>query len=363
MADKPLIFDYQFPELVDFAKENGLPQYRADQIWHGIYSQLWKTPEEFTTLPKKVVNLLNENIAFEGITPVTSVQSSDGHTLKTLFRLRDGNNIETVLMEYDTRNTLCISSQAGCAMNCSFCATGQMGFFRNLTPGEIVEQVIYFARVLQARDEPVTNIVFMGMGEPFHNYNNVMTAINILNQHEGFNLGARRFTISTVGLIPGIERFTQENSQVNLAISLHAATDELRASMIPINNRYPIEDLIAACKRYVEHTNRRITFEWALINQVNDTPEQAQELIRLLKGMLCHVNVIPLNPTAGFDGQKSKKGRVYQFQSILQDHGIPCTVRMRRGIDIQAGCGQLANKVNQQEGSFDLPEQNVPPST
>jgi 23S rRNA (adenine2503-C2)-methyltransferase len=219
-----------------------------------------------------------------------------------------------------------------------------MGFTRNLTPGEIVEQVLYFERLLREKGESVTNIVYMGMGEPFHNYDAVIKSFNILNHHDGFNLGARRFTISTVGLIPGIERFAEENNQVNLAISLHATDDKRRSSIMPVNDRYPIKDLIAACHRYFEVTGRRITFEWALIQGVNDSTDEANALADLLLGLTCHVNVIPLNPTAGYDGKKSDLNCVNAFQQTLQKRGVPCTVRIRRGIDIQAGCGQLASK-------------------
>ena len=247
-------------------------------------------------------------------------------------------------MHYDRRKTLCISTQAGCAMGCVFCATGQMGFKRHLTSGEIVEEVLYYARMLRAEGEQVTNVVFMGMGEPFHNYDATMSAIQRLNHPEGMNLGARRFTISTVGLVPVIKRFADEKSQVNLAISLHAANDELRSSMLPINRKYPIEELMTACREYIEKTGRRLTFEWALIQDVNDSVETARELGNLLRGMIAHVNVIPLNPTHKFAGKGSTRERAAAFKAELEQAGIPCTVRMRRGIDIQAGCGQLATR-------------------
>ena len=248
-------------------------------------------------------------------------------------------------MEYDKRRTLCISSQAGCAMGCTFCATGQMGFMRNLSPGEIVAQVLYFARILKERNEAVTNIVLMGMGEPFHNYDATMKAIDNLNDSDGFNLGARRITISTVGLVPAIKRFTEENRQVNLAISLHSTDNQQRSSMMPVNKKYPIEELIEACRNYAKQTRRRITFEWALIQNVNDSVEDAKKLATLLQGLLCHVNVIPLNPTQGFSGQRSEKERIYAFRDTLERAGIPCTIRIRRGIEIQAGCGQLATNI------------------
>jgi 23S rRNA (adenine2503-C2)-methyltransferase len=245
-------------------------------------------------------------------------------------------------MRYKERNTLCISTQSGCAMGCVFCATGQMGFRRNLSSGEIVEQVVYYARQLAQSRQVVTNIVLMGMGEPFHNYESCMTAIDRMNHPDGLNLGARRFTISTVGLVPMIKRFANEHRQVNLAISLHATDNETRERLLPINRKYPLEDLLKACHEYIEKTHRRITFEWALIQDVNDSAEQARQLGRLLNGLLCHVNVIPLNPTRGYTGMATTQARAKEFQKELERFGIPCTIRTRRGIDIQAGCGQLA---------------------
>jgi len=253
-------------------------------------------------------------------------------------------------MRYDERRTLCISTQAGCAMGCVFCATGQMGFSRQLTAGEIVEQVLYYARELKESGEAVTNVVVMGMGEPFHNYDNTLAAIDRLNHPEGLNLGARRFTISTVGLVPMIRRFAKEGRQVNLAISLHAADDALRSSLLPVNKKYPLAQLIDACREYVELTNRRITFEWALIRDVNDTPEQARKLASLVRGLLCHVNVIPLNPTRKYPGQATTRDRAATFCAELEKAGIPATIRIRRGIDIQAGCGQLATEKTAREG-------------
>ena len=228
-------------------------------------------------------------------------------------------------------------------MNCSFCATGQMGFKRHLTSGEIVEQVIYYARMLADKDDKVTNVVVMGMGEPFHNYDATIKAIDILNDHDGFNFGERRFTISTVGLVPMIYKFANEKRQINLAISLHTTNNALRSSMIPINQKYPVEELIAACRQYVAQTNRRITFEWALIQGVNDSPQNAKDLADLLHGLLCHVNIIPLNPTHNFEGQASSRTQALLFQAELESHNIPCTIRLRRGIEIAAGCGQLAS--------------------
>lgn len=340
--DRPLIYDLNQTDLIETLKGWGEPTYRARQIWQGLYQQLWDSPDAFTNLSKSLRTRLGEHFRFHGLVPGQTLESSDGETVKTLFRLPDQNAIEAVLMRYDRRNTLCISSQAGCAMGCVFCATGQMGYKRHLTSGEIVEQVLYYARQLRASGLEVTNVVLMGMGEPFHNYENVLQAIDRLNDPNGFNMGARRFTISTVGLVPMIRKFAAEKRQVNLAISLHAATDEQRSALLPVNRKYPLQELIAACRDYVEETGRRITFEWALIDGENDTPEEAHRLASLLSGLLCHVNLIPLNPTQQYSGKGSSRQRVARFSEILEKSGIPCTVRMRRGIDIQAGCGQLA---------------------
>src|SRR3990172_848472 len=276
-----------------------------------------------------------EHLTFSPFNVKVYQDSKDGFTRKTLFELSDKNLIEAVLMRYgdpadnpqitasapDSKNlrgaknrrTLCISTQAGCAMGCVFCATGQMGFKRHLSSGEIVAQAMYYARMLKGENQAVTNIVLMGMGEPFHNYDNSMAAIDRLNDPEGYNFGARRFTISTVGLVPMIRRFADEKRQVNLAISLHAADDEARVSMLPINKKYKIAEVLDACRYYVSQTGRRVTFEWALIHEVNDTPEVAKKLASRLKGLLCHVNAIPLNPTAGYAGRATSHARAVQF--------------------------------------------------
>jgi len=344
--EKQFIFDLEFADLTSLLAEWEEPAYRAKQIWEGLYQQFWGSPDDFSALPRSLRQKLGEALEFSHLTLETVLDSSDGETRKSLFRLPDGQPIEAVRMEYSRRRTLCISTQAGCAMGCVFCATGQMGFRRNLTCGEIVEQVIYYARQLKQKGEHVTNVVVMGMGEPFHNYEATLGAIDRLNDPQGFNLGARHFTISTVGLTPAIRRFAAERRQVNLAVSLHAADDSLRTSMLPVNRKYPIVQVLAACREYVEQTHRRITFEWALIDHINDTPEQATRLADLLKGLLCHVNVIPLNPTQQYDGKATTRERALAFQAILEQHGVPCTIRLRRGIDIQAGCGQLAGTMH-----------------
>jgi 23S rRNA (adenine2503-C2)-methyltransferase len=369
-----LIYDLDLPSLTALLAEWGQPAYRARQIWQGLYQHFYDSPEQFTSLPTSLRAKLAQEFTFTPFTVKTWLASSDGFTRKTLFELLDGHLIEAVLMRYGDpadeppsprgvggeglpspsgrgaggegrkikRRTLCISTQAGCAMGCVFCATGQMGFKRHLTSGEIVAQVMYYARLLHQVNEAVTNIVFMGMGEPFHNYDNVMAAIDRLNDPQGYRFGARRITLSTVGLAPQIRRFADEGRQVNLAISLHAAEDDQRLAIMPVNKRYKIDEVLEACRYYIEKTHRRVTFEWALINGVNDTPEVAAKLAARLKGLLCHVNAIPLNPTAGYAGRAARRERAEIFKQTLEAAGIPCTIRMRRGIDIQAGCGQLA---------------------
>lgn len=348
-----LIYDLDLPDISKLLEKWNETGYRATQIWQGLYQQLYDSPEQFTNLSKNLRLKLAEAVTFSPFRVKARHDSSDGQTQKTLFELPDRSLIEAVLMNYgpddaepanrrSSRITLCISTQAGCAMGCVFCATGQMGFKRNLTSGEIVAQVMHYAKMLNSRNEKVTHIVLMGMGEPFHNYDHTMAAIDRLNHPQGFNFGARRFTISTVGLVPQIRRFADEKRQVNLAISLHAADDEERLAIMPVNKRYPVHEVIEACKYYIQATRRRVTFEWALIHGVNDTPEVARRLASKLKGLLCHVNAIPLNPTAGYGGGASSRERAVQFKRILEQAGIPCTIRMRRGIDIEAGCGQLA---------------------
>jgi 23S rRNA (adenine2503-C2)-methyltransferase len=357
----PSIFDLPRARFDETLAAWGQPRYRAAQVWQGLYRDLAGSAAEITTIPKSLRERLGAEFSFGSLTPLVEAKSSDGHTRKVLFALPDNRQIESVLMGYATRRTACISTQAGCAMGCVFCATGQMGFRRHLSAGEIVEQVLWFARELKAQSDHVTNIVVMGMGEPFHNYDATMAAVDQLNDPDGFNFGARRITISTVGLVPAIERFAEEKRQVNLAVSLHAATDELRAEMLPINKKYPLAVLFAAVRKYYETTRRRVTFEWALIQGKNDTPTQARALSLLAKGLPCHVNVIPLNPTRDYAGQATTRERATAFKAALEGYGIPCTIRVRRGIDINAGCGQLA--VEESAKGTPIPLAALPPDT
>ncbi|GAB4416015.1 MAG: 23S rRNA (adenine(2503)-C(2))-methyltransferase RlmN [Anaerolineae bacterium] len=342
----PLIFDLSLDALTATLAEWGYPAYRARQVWEWVYQHKVDDFAAMTTLPQALREQLAGAFRLSGLSLVAEQRSSDGQTVKRLWQLPDGQMIESVLMAYDDdRRTACISTQAGCAMGCVFCATGQMGFARHLTAGEIVEQAVQFARVLEAEGERLSNVVLMGMGEPLHNYDATLEAIRRLNDPHGLNIGQRHITLSTVGLVPEILRFADEGLQVGLAISLHAATDEERSRLLPINRRWPLADLLEAVRAYIQRTGRRVTFEWALIAGENDTVEQAEALGRLLQGLKCHVNLIPLNPTGGYGGRPSDPQRVATFQAVLRAYHIGSTVRVRRGIDIQAGCGQLKAEV------------------
>jgi len=339
---KKLIYDLTLDELTHWVSKQREPKYRAAQIWEGLYKQYYSDPASYSNISKTLKKRLAQTFNFSPLMPQATLSSRDGNTVKTLFELSGDARIETVLMRYTSRNSLCISTQSGCAMGCTFCATGQMGFTRHLSSGEIIAQVIYYANILSQSSESLTNVVFMGMGEPFQNYDACLDAIRRLNDPDGFNMGARRFTISTVGIVPKIKKFADEGLQVNLAISLHAGDNAIRSSLVPINRMYPIEKVIEACKYYIQKTNRRVSFEYALINGVNDSNLQAMALGDHLKGMLCHVNLIALNPTDGFDNTGSKQERIDAFLQILTAKKIQATVRTPRGIEIQAGCGQLA---------------------
>ncbi|MEE9415941.1 MAG: 23S rRNA (adenine(2503)-C(2))-methyltransferase RlmN [Acidimicrobiales bacterium] len=312
-----------------------VPGYRVDQIWQGLYDE-GLAISEITTLPAA----LRETLATDLPTALTTAEESvskDGQTIKWLWKLNDGAAIETVLMHYRDRSTVCISTQAGCAMACGFCATGQAGFDRQLTVGEIVEQVVMARRA--SGDRRVSNVVFMGMGEPMANYGATWAAAERL--HGDFGLSARHLTISTVGVIPGIRRLAEESLPVNLAVSLHAANDTLRDEMVPINKRYPISDLMSACHDYFDAKGRRVSFEWALIDGVNDRPSDAHELAALASPLRAHVNLIPLNPTPGYLTRGTPPDRVRSFADELTSLGVNATVRRNRGTDIDAACGQL----------------------
>lgn len=353
--NKRSLLDCSQEALTEYVAELGQPAYRSRQIWDWIYKRYALDFAEMSNLPKDLRQQLAQEATVAPLTPVTHMVSQNRDTQKVLFALPDGQTVETVLMVYETRRTLCISSQVGCAMGCTFCATAQGGLARNLTAGEIVAQVLYFARYLAEpgqnpemdleRPTAVTNVVLMGMGEPMHNYKNVWTAIRRLTDTGAFGLGARHITLSTVGLVPMIERMADEGLQVTLAVSLHAPNDELRSQLVPVTRRYSVDDLLAAVQRYIDKTNRRVTFEYALMRGINDSPELAAELARKLQPLLCHVNLIPLNPIPDSPFQPTSDEDTERFQQILRRQGVPATVRLRRGIEINAGCGQLRQAV------------------
>lgn len=332
-----------FSDVDRFVSHFELKPYRLRQIYHAAVKELLGGVEDVTTLPQQLRSALaDRGIAFSAIEPLTVQRSRDEQTTKALFRLHDGKEVEAVLMEhYGGRTTVCISSQAGCAFACAFCSTGQAGFNRNLSAGEIFDQAWYFARVLAARGKRITNVVFMGMGEPFHNYGAVMEAVTLLNDPQGFGLGNRHITISTVGLVDKIDAFAGERLQVNLAISLHAPTDELRSRMMPVNRRYSIAELMAACERYVAATNRKVFFEYVMLEGVNDDGACARALAQLMRGRLYHVNLIPYNATPDGEFAATPERRIWEFAAILDAAGVPVTVRQNMGRDIAAACGQL----------------------
>jgi 23S rRNA (adenine2503-C2)-methyltransferase len=326
-----------------FAQAHGLKKYRLHQLYRAAANELVADVAGVTVLPKELrADLAAEGYGFDSVAPVVVQHSNDKQTIKGLFRLRDGNEVESVLMQHhNERNTICISSQAGCAYACAFCSTGQAGFTRHLSATEIFDQARYWARHLAQQGRKVTNVVFMGMGEPFHNYAAVMDAVRLLNDPNGLGLGHRHITISTVGVVPQIDQFADEDIQVNLAISLHAPTDELRSSIMPVNRKWPVAELMAAVERYIAKSKRKVFFEYVMLDGVNDRPQDAQALARLMRGPLYHVNIIPYNATPDAKLGATGDERIRAFTAILEAKGIACTVRIPMGRDIAAACGQL----------------------
>lgn len=332
-------------DLIKKLKENGIPGFRASQIIHAACQEGIKSYSAMSTLPKSIKEILEKEVPFTSIEPVRVMTSRDGCTQKVLFHLKDGLKIEAVLMKFkDGRHSVCVSSQAGCQLGCKFCATGTMKFGRDLKDEEISDQILYFAQQLHEEKKHVTNIVFMGMGEPFMNYDNVMKAVRTMNDPKGLNIGARHITLSTSGICEGIEKLTDEPLQVNLAISLHAPNQELRQKIMPIARKYSLEQLMDAIKKYLDKTNRRISYEYVMLKGINDSPKEAKELAKLIKGQLCHVNLIPYNATdiKGIEG--SMRSNIEEFCDILLAAGIAATIRVTMGQDIAAACGQLANR-------------------
>jgi 23S rRNA (adenine2503-C2)-methyltransferase len=339
-------------EMEKMVMELEQPRYRADQILYPIYNKFPKDISEILQLPTSLRDkLIAEGYTIGSAKEVNRIVSEDGDTTKILLNLVDGNPIETVLIQYPTskinghpRSTICVSTQDGCAMGCIFCATGQMGFKRNIKAEDIVAQVIHFARLLQERDQHVTNLVFMGMGEPLANYDEMIRAVRLLTDNRCFGLGQRHITISTIGIIKEIDRLADENLQIGLAISLHAPNDKLRRKLVPTAGPHSVNDLISAGRRYYKKTGRRVTFEYALIEGINDSPEVAAELAYLLEGNGSHVNLIPINPTAG-NFKRPARRSVLEFERILVNAGVNCTVRVEKGSEISAACGQLRTDI------------------
>jgi 23S rRNA (adenine2503-C2)-methyltransferase len=363
------LYDASLAELEDLMRQWKQPAFRARQLYRQLYTNLAADVHAMSDLPLALRERLAADTTLTRL-QLVRVQSADaGMTRKALFALPEGPEVETVLMVYPDRATVCVSTQAGCAMGCVFCATGKLGLLRNLSTGDIVEQVLWAAREVrqmaaqQPDDAPLpdqlTNLVFMGMGEPFANYDRWWAAVERLHDPQGFNFGARRMTVSTVGLVPGIRRLAHEELPINLAISLHAPDDDLRGELMPVNKRYPLAELLATTRDYTEQTRRRVSFEYVLMQGTNDTPQHASQLATLLRGMLCHVNLIPWNPVPGAPLSRSTRQRVLAFQRVLQDGNIACTVRVERGVDIAAACGQLAGHTERQQAAQSDTHTNV----
>ena len=334
------IKDFDLKDLEEEFEKIGEKKYRAGQVFHWLYVEKVKSFDEMTNLSLSLREKLKENYTMCNYKIIRKQESSDG-TKKYLFDVLDGNAIETVLMEYHHGKTICVSSQIGCKMGCKFCASTGIKFVRSLTAGEIVEQIL---AVEQDIGDKISNIVYMGIGEPLDNYDNVIKSIRIVNNQKGLNIGARHISVSTSGLVPKIYDLANENIPCTLSISLHATTDEKRSAMMPVNNAYNIEQLIKACKDYIKVTNRRISFEYALAKDNNDNLDDAKRLVKLLKGMLCHVNLIPINKIENGSFTKSSNENIIKFRDYLNDNGIVATIRRELGSDIDAACGQLRRK-------------------
>ena len=340
------VYDLTFPQLTQLFAEWQCAAAHAKRLWRYLYRDLATEFAAMSELPTKLLARLQAEATLGHLTAAKCIQAEDGRTHKFLLNLQDGEQIETVQMEYgkaaNIRTTACLSSQVGCALGCVFCATGQMGFSRNLTSGEIVAQALFVARRCRDQGKRLGNLVLMGMGEPLLNYDAVLTALEILHDSAGLAIGAKQITLSTVGVIPGIVRLADEGRKYSLAVSLHAANQSDRLALIPTAQPWPVWDLIEACRYYTAKLGQKIFFEWTLIEGKNDSPAQAGELADLLRGIPCQVNLIPLNPTSGFDGRAGNAAAITEFRRILAQRQIPSSVRQRRGIEIAAGCGQLA---------------------
>jgi len=336
------ILDYNYSTLEEKILQLNEPSYRTSQIWEGLYKLNYSTWKDFSNLPIPLRTSLSKQYNILPLDPIKENKTTDERTTKILFQLYDGNLIESVHLVNKNRNTICISTQAGCPVGCAFCATGKSGFFRNLNASEIIGQVLFFSYRLHAIGQRISNIVLMGMGEPFLNYNATLQSLNRFNDPKGIAIGARKITISTIGIIEKIVKFADEQRQFKLAISLHAPDDKIREELIPLAKKYPIKEILKSADYYILKTNRRITYEYVLIDKINSNSEQALALAELLKNQNCHVNLIAVNPNSHFEGKPPSIQSINKFSNILLRNGISTTIRNSQGSKIKAGCGQLA---------------------
>ena len=346
--EKQSIYSLRYEELQDWLQAHGQQKFRAKQIFEWLYEKRVNHIEEMTNISKELRTLLDENFIVTTLTTVVKQESQDG-TIKFLFELQDGYTIETVLMRHKYGNSVCVTTQVGCRIGCTFCASTLGGLKRNLESGEIVSQVLAVQKALDATEERVSQVVIMGIGEPFENYSEMMDFLKIINNDNGLNIGARHITVSTSGIVPKIYDFADESIQINFAVSLHAATNEVRSKLMPINRAYDIDKLMEAIKYYQETTNRRITFEYGLFGGVNDQLEHARQLAHLIQNLNCHVNLIPVNHVPERDYVKTSKDDIFKFEKELKRLGINATIRREQGSDIDAACGQLRAKERQVE--------------
>lgn len=337
---KPFIYSYTLEELKAWLQENGEKAFRGGQIFDWLYVKRVGSFAEMTNLGKPLRDKLENSFTFLTLKEITRQVSKDG-TIKFLFSLHDGHAIETVIMRHNYGNSVCVTTQVGCRMGCTFCASTLSGLKRNLEAGEIVAQILAAQKALDEEEERVSHIVVMGIGEPFENYESLLKFLRIVNEEKGLKIGQRHITVSTSGIVPQIYRFADENTQINLAISLHAPNAEIRSRLMPVNRLYPLDELMKACEYYTRTTGRRITFEYGLFGKVNDQPVHARELIHLVKGLKCHVNLIPVNYVPERDFVRSSKNDIFEFKKILEEEGLNVTIRREQGSDIAAACGQL----------------------
>jgi len=336
------ILDLEYSTLEERIHQLSEPSFRANQIWEGLYKQNYFCWNDFSNLPVSLRSYLAKEYNILSLDLIKESKTIDKRTTKVLFRLNDGNQIESVHLINNNRNTICISTQVGCPVGCAFCSTGKNGFFRNLKISEIISQVLFFSHRLHAIGQNITNIVLMGMGEPFLNYNATLQSIKRFNNSKGIDIGARRITISTIGIVEKIIEFADEQRQFNLAISLHAPNDKIREELIPIAHKYPIKEILRSADYYISKTSRRITYEYVLIDKINSTRRHAQTLAELIRKQNCHVNLIALNPNSHFKGEPPSVKKISDFENILLNNGISTTIRNSQGSKIKAGCGQLA---------------------